>query len=282
MTLREVITEGSKILRSNEITDCEIDARLLLEYVFDVSRNELILYGDRNVDDVLCKRYFELIQKRTEHVPLQYLTGTQEFMGLEFLVNENVLIPRQDTECLVEEAMLVTEDGMQVLDMCTGSGCIIISLAKYKNEIDACGVDISEDALLLARKNAEGNQVDVEFVKSNLFENIETSRKFDIVVSNPPYIETSQIEMLMPEVRDYEPRLALDGDEDGLIFYRKITERVVDYLRPGGWLLYEIGCNQGDSVSKILEDKGFLEVSVVKDLAGLPRVVKGRLRCLTS
>ena len=215
----------------------------------------------------------------------------EENMGLEFMVNEAVLIPRQDTEILVEEALKNLHDGMRILDLCTGSGCILISLLYYSNQCSGVGIDISGEALRVARENAErlldgrkvlkeidGQVAEVfpaDFLKSDLTEAAEGD--FDMIVSNPPYIESKVIETLMPEVREHEPMLALDGSEDGLLFYRRIVGESRQVLKPGGMLLFEIGYNQGAAVKKLMEDAGYLEVQVVKDYAGLDRVVTGVL-----
>lgn len=196
-------------------------------------------------------------------------------MGLSFHVNSNVLIPRQDTETLVEEALKVVKPGMKVLDMCTGSGCIIISILKNVPEIEGLGVDISKQALIVAKENAGSNEVAVEFERSNLFEKI--TDKFDVIVSNPPYIPTDDILGLMPEVANFEPREALDGSADGLEFYRRIIKDSREHLKENGWILFEIGCDQGAAVSEMLDYAGFKEIRVIKDLARNDRVVIGRM-----
>jgi release factor glutamine methyltransferase len=231
----------------------------------------------------LEKQFYEMvIEKRASRIPLQHITGVQEFMGLEFRVNEHTLIPRQDTEILVEEVMRHLSDGMRIIDMCTGSGCILLSLLRYSNECEWVGIDISEEALIVARENAVRLGIDAEFLCGDLFEPLEkfesgktTDRLFDMIVSNPPYIETSVIPTLMPEVREHEPIAALDGKDDGLYFYRIIVDRSADYIRKGGYLFFEIGYNQGAAVSKIMSDAGFSQINVIKDYAGLDRVVMG-------
>ena len=215
-----------------------------------------------------------VIAKRAQRIPLQHITGEQEFMGLTFRVNEHTLIPRQDTEILVEEAMLYLHDGMRILDMCTGSGCILLSLLKYSNECEGVGVDISEQALAVARENATRLGLKAGFVQSDLFEQVQG--RFDMLVSNPPYIATKEIETLMPEVREHEPMQALDGMEDGLYFYRKIVEKSADYLYNGARLYFEIGYDQGEAVSTLMREKGYQDVKVIKDYAGLDRVVVGK------
>ena len=256
MTYRELYEKGKSALATAGIDEAELDARLLLEFVCGTDRNTLLVHGDRDVTPQEEADYIMLLHKRESRYPLQQLTGVQNFMGLDFCVNEHVLIPRQDTEILVEEVLQNLHDGMHILDMCTGSGCILISLLHYSNNCTGVGADISAEALEVAKQNAarllEGEirsipdmdgVHEIELIKSDLFENI--SGQFDIIVSNPPYIQTSVIDTLMPEVRDHEPRLALDGSEDGLLFYRKIVQESVIYLKQGGMLFFEIGYDQG-------------------------------------
>ena len=280
MKYRDLYSQGIETLSSENIPDAKVDARILLEYACKTDRNALFLRGDMEVKDEDEKTYLELLSKRIMHIPLQYLTGEQEFMGLTYKVNESVLIPRQDTECLVEIVLKHLHDGMRILDMCTGSGCILISLLHYSNDCEGVGVDLSEEALNVARDNAErlsnngiSDKMNVNFVHSDLFENIDGN--FDIIVSNPPYIKTEVIKGLMPEVREYEPMMALDGMEDGLYFYRKIISSAKEHLSRGGQLFFEIGYDQGQEVSDLMRKEGYTDVEVLKDLAGLDRVVYG-------
>lgn len=273
MTYRELQREGIQILRERGITDAAIDAQILLEHVIGLDRAHFLLREREECPDKECRRYRELIARRAEYVPVQHLTGVQEFMGYSFLVNEHVLIPRQDTELLVLEAERHLYPGARVLDLCTGSGCVIISLAK-RQSIEASASDISPEALKTARANAERLIADVTFVESDLFAHIRGT--YDCIVSNPPYIRSAQIPELMPEVRDHEPRLALDGQADGLFFYRRIVREAKDFLRAGGWLLFEIGFDQGEAVMELMRAQGYESVAVQKDLAGLDRVVGGR------
>lgn len=281
MTYRELYEEGKGALAAAEIGEADLDARLLLEFVCGTDRNTLLVYGDREVTVEEETAYRALLAGRADRIPLQQLTGMQNFMGLDFCVNEHVLIPRQDTEILVEEVLRNLHDGMRVLDMCTGSGCILISLLNYSNNCTGVGADISAEALEVAKENAgrllkkmsAELPAEIEFVQSDLFEHI--TGQFDVIVSNPPYIQTSVIDTLMPEVRDHEPRLALDGSEDGLLFYREIVGESNRYLKQGGMLFFEIGYNQGEAVSRLMEQAGFLEVQVIKDYGGLDRVVCG-------
>lgn len=281
MTYSELYCQGKDRLLSVGIAEADLDARLLLEYVCRTDRNELLAHGDRSVEQEKEAVYRELIDRRCARIPLQHLTGVQEFMGLEFAVNEQVLIPRQDTEVLVEEVLRNLYDGMRILDMCTGSGCILTSLLHYSNSCEGVGADISPAALAVAEENADrllGNRREngglrIEFIQSNLFEKI--TGKFDVIVSNPPYIRSGEIASLMPEVGEHEPTAALDGGEDGLFFYRKIVSESRAYLFGGGMLFFEIGYDQAQAVCGLMEDAGFTAVNVVKDYGGLDRVVYG-------
>lgn len=283
---RQVYEWGTEQLRHAGIAEAELDARLLLEYVCKTERNTLLVHGEREVSAEEYENYVNLIAERKTHKPLQYITGVQEFMGLEFSVDENVLIPRQDTEILVEEVMRHLHDGMRILDMCTGSGCILLSLLYYSNDCTGLGIDISGEALQVAQRNLNNvrklkNNINVTFLQSNLFEELlykeEYLEAFEIIVSNPPYIRSDVIETLMPEVKEYEPHLALDGTEDGLYFYRQIARQAGRYLSGGGALFFEIGYDQGNAVSKLMEEAGYIEIEVIKDFAGLDRVVRGTL-----
>lgn len=275
MQYRELYRMGKDRLMEAKIPEAELDARLLLEEVCGTDRNDLLVHGDREIAPEQSERYLDFIHRRQKHEPLQQITGYQEFMGLRFKVTPDVLIPRQDTETLVEEVMRYLHDGMHLLDMCTGSGCILLSLLKYSNDCEGTGCDISEKALKVAEENAEMLSLNASFVQSNLFENI--SGKYEFIVSNPPYIPTGVIPTLMEEVRDHEPVSALDGREDGLYFYREIVEKAGEYLYPGGMLFFEIGYDQAEKVSSLMREAGYQEVTVCKDLAGLDRVVYGTL-----
>lgn len=271
MTLREALIFGEKLLSQADIMDSKNDAWLLLSKANKMDRT---YYYTHLEDELLPEQWAEydnLLKKRAEHVPLQYIIGEQEFMGFPFHVNSSVLIPRQDTETLVEEALKLCKPGMKVLDMCTGSGCILISILKNVKDVEGTGVDISKQALNVAKENAKLNQVAATFERSDLFDQL--SEEYDMIVSNPPYIPSEEIHSLMPEVAHFEPLEALDGKEDGLFFYRKIIENGKRYLRPEGVLLFEIGFDQGADVKEMLESAGFVDVRVVKDLAANDRVV---------
>ena len=278
MTYRECYEKGSRILNEAGIEESTLDARLLLEAVCGTDRNDLLVHGEQPVEPEAEEKYFGWIGKRAGRIPLQQLTGEQDFMGLTFTVNENVLIPRQDTEILVEEVLKELHDGMRILDMCTGSGCILLSLLHYSNDCEGLGVDLSAEALEVAGRNVlkvltPEKAEHVHFLQSDLFEKVEG--KFEIIVSNPPYIASAEVDRLMPEVRDHEPRMALDGTEDGLEFYRRIIAEAGQYLVSSGMLFFEIGYDQGQVVSELMREHGYREVQVVQDYAGLDRVVYG-------
>lgn len=285
MTFEEMYRWGKDELRAGGVLEAELDARLLLEHACGIGRSDLLAHGDREADSRAQAAYESLVARRKERIPLQQLTGVQEFMGLEYVVDGQVLIPRQDTEILVEEVLRNLYDGMRVLDLCTGTGCILISLLHYSNDCEGLGTDISKAALAVAERNAErllgspeqnaqGRRGRISLRESDLFERVEGT--FDIIVSNPPYIPRDVIGTLMPEVRDHEPALALDGGEDGLSFYRRIVPQSMEYLGGGGMLFLEIGYDQAGAVRELMEDAGFLGIEVVKDYAGLDRVVHGR------
>ena len=280
MNYRECFEKGKGALADAGIEEAALDARLLLEHICGTDRNTLLVHGDRTVSPEEEKQYLDAVERRGRRIPLQQITGQQEFMGLPFWVNSNVLIPRQDTEVLVEEVLKHTHDGMQILDMCTGSGCILISILHYSNDCEGLGVDISSPALEVAEENAERllsgrTGVSARFLQSDLFEAVDG--KYDILVSNPPYIRSAVVDTLMPEVKDYEPRIALDGEEDGLVFYRRILSDCKKNLKKGGMLFFEIGYDQAEAVKGMMEQAGFLEVTVKKDFGGLDRVVFGTL-----
>ncbi len=293
MTYAKALAEATTRLTTAGIAEAKNDAWLLLEYVAGIDRNFYFMHSSDEIDLVVRKKYWECIAKREKRVPLQHITGETVFMGLPFKVNENVLCPRQDTETLVEEALSKIKElsfeknRISILDMCTGSGCIAISLCKLagdylkKNNSDVktdfSAVDLSENALEIARENKKINDADIEFIKSDLFTCFDGKKDvFDVIVSNPPYINSDVIPTLMPEVKDHEPKLALDGGVDGLVFYRDIVANSIRCLKNGGWLLFEIGYDQGQSVSSMMKNAGFIDVIVIKDLSGNDRVVRGQ------
>lgn len=274
LTLQTLYREGQIQLKDSGIEEYQLDAWYLLEYVTGISKASY--YGDpnRELSAAQAEEYRKCIEKRSERIPLQHITGVQEFMGHEFFVNEHVLIPRQDTEILVEHALDKVEDGKKVLDMCTGSGCILLSILK-RYQVQGTGADISSEALQVAERNRKHLALpQVEWLQSDLFEKIE--EKYDVIVSNPPYIQTGVIESLQEEVRLHDPYIALDGKEDGLYFYRRIIEDAKAYLEDGGWLLFEIGYDQTEPVTRLMEQAGYSEIHVKKDLSGLDRVAGAR------
>lgn len=274
MTLEKTLANGRQILAEAGIAEAALDAWYLLEYIGKFDRSYFYLHYQDEIEEEQLQEYLTLVKKRAERVPLQYITGEQEFMGLEFKVNSSVLIPRQDTEILVETVLGVLQPDMRVLDLCTGSGCILISLLHYAKEIVGVGSDVSKQALITAKENAKANEVEAEWVRSDLFANL--TGTFDVIVSNPPYIPTREIETLMPEVRDFEPVEALDGKEDGLFYYGKILAESGNFLNPGGYLIFEIGHDQGEAVSILMKQAGYDQIRVIRDLSGLNRVVCGR------
>lgn len=297
MTLREAYQRGEVLLTEAGITDARLDAWYLLEHVSGVSRAMYYTMPDKILTEVQEKQYIGFVEKRAQRIPLQHLTGTQEFMGLEFRVNEHVLIPRQDTETLVEEAIRFihkykekscgalagnicgkNEKIFRLLDMSTGSGCILLSILheirkEEKMRIQGTGTDVSEKALETARENAESLHIRADFLHSDLFDKVEGT--YQMIVSNPPYIRTDVIKTLQEEVRQHDPLLALDGKEDGLYFYREIVDKARRFLVSGGCLLFEIGADQGEAVQSMMCEAGYTHVAVKKDLAGLDRVVSG-------
>lgn len=281
MTWRQAIHWGKEALRHAEIPDFSWDAERLFEFVLQCDRTNVLVGGSRLLTEKEEKSYRALIARRAAHVPLQYIIGSQEFMGLSFRVNEAVLIPRQDTECLVELVLAqlpeirkaASADRIRVLDMCTGSGCIGVSLAKL-GDAEVTAVDISGKALAVARENSRLHDCQMDFIESDLFERVTGS--YHVIVSNPPYIKRDDIAGLMEEVRGFEPKLALDGGVDGLSFYRRMIGQAGKFLTHGGRLYFEIGWEQKEAVSEEMEKAGFLDVTAEKDLAGLNRVVYGR------
>ena len=274
MTFREACEYGQEQLKLAGVDDADLDAWYLLEFVTGIDR---AMYYMKMQDPISARQealYRAYIKTRASHIPLQHITGVQEFMGLEFCVNEHVLVPRQDTEVLVESVLEVLTPDMQILDMCTGSGCILLSLMKLGKAKYGVGVDVSKEALAVAEKNREKLGVTADLIESDLFEKV--TGRYDVIVSNPPYIRTAVIDKLKEEVKFHDPFLALDGKEDGLYFYRAILEKASVYLNDGGKLFFEIGYDQGESVKRLMKQAGFEEVTVKKDLAGLDRVVSGK------
>ena len=273
MIYREARQDFSLKLKNAGIEEAETEIWMIMESVLQIDRNYYLLHQTEEISEENIRKLSDLVSQREKRIPLQYLLGETEFMGLPFYVNSNVLIPRPDTETLVETAMRYITKPMSVLDMCTGSGAVAVSLAHYTN-VEVTAADLSGNALSVAKKNCERNQTKINLIESDLFANIEGS--YDMIVSNPPYIRSEEILFLMPEVKDHEPILALDGREDGLYFYKKIATLGYRYLKNNGFLIFEIGFDQGKEVSDCMRKAGYIEVEVIQDLAGLDRVVKGK------
>ena len=274
-SLKGLLTDGAKMLTQAGIDEAELDARYILEYITGLNSAQYFIHSEDIIEKNKAEEFFRLIERRSKRIPLSYVIGTRDFFGLTFKVDENVLIPEQETELLVEEVIKHSE-GKSVLDMCTGSGCIAISIALFGKPSKVAASDISEKALKVARENAKSLKAgEISFIQGDMFENV--TDKFDIIVSNPPYIETKVIDELMPEVRDYIPRLALDGDIDGLKFYRIISKEAVKKLNKNGRIFYEIGYNQSRAVASILLENGFTDVKIMKDYSGLDRIVMAKL-----
>lgn len=275
MKVRELKKIGIKKLEENNIEDCIYKVDKLLQYILNMSKIDLVINEEKNIDSKIENKYFVLINEIIEGKPLQYITNTQEFMKLNFYVNEDVLIPQPDTEILVEKTLDVAREDnkLSILDLCTGSGAIAISIKKYKNNAKVYASDISKKALEIAKLNAKNNDTDIIFIESDMFQNI-NNKKFDIIVSNPPYIETKEIENLPKDVQN-EPAIALNGGEDGLKFYKIIRDEAYKYLNKNGKILLEIGYNQKDIVEKLFSDnKYYKNIESYKDLSNIDRIIK--------
>ena len=272
LELKEAINIATEQLKRAGVVNAENDAKDLYCYMAGIDRTRLMLYWQGVLQDNQIDQFFSLIEKRAARIPLQHILGETEFMGLRFKVNENVLIPRQDTETVVEEALKYAK--LDALDLCTGSGCIAISLAKL-GKCHVVATDISKEALLIAEANAKLNDVRVKFIESDMFSKL-GHKKFDLIVSNPPYIPTIAIPLLDPEVKDHDPRIALDGGREGTDFYKIIAKEAKDHLKKGGTLVLEIGYDQGMLVKEMLENSGYTDIYIKKDLAGNDRVIVAR------
>ena len=282
---KALITEAAGLLVKicEREREASLEARLLLEHVCGTALSTMLLEPDRIVSANEVEKYHELILRRYGREPLAYIVGAADFMGLTFGVSSDVLIPEQDTENLVEEIMKETTGGERILDLCTGSGCILLSLLHYSSGSTGVGTDISEKALRVARDNAErlGLTHRAEWRQGDLFGALKEGESFDLIVSNPPYIQSSVIPGLAPEVKDHEPLLSLDGGEDGLDFYRRIIPGALEHLERGGMLFLEIGYDQAEAVALLMRESGYYDVRVMKDYGGNDRVVRG-LRSFTD
>lgn len=276
-TILKVLDWTKGYLADKGVENARLEAEWLLCEVLGLERMGLYLNFDKPLSEAELALFRGMVARRARREPLQYILGTQEFMGMEFEVSPAVLIPRHDTEALVEEAVRCGGEARKILDIGVGSGCIAVSLARRLPDAEVCGVDKSTEALAIARRNAEKNGVTVTFREGSLFEPF-AGERFDLIVSNPPYIPTGDLSGLQPEVRDFEPAGALDGGPDGLAFYRVIIPAAPEYLTPGGWLLVEVGAGQAKAVRGLFEETGRLgELFTTKDQAGIERVVGGRL-----
>lgn len=270
MTYTGLMKEAENKLRDAGFPEARTDVRTLMMYVCGMDFVDLLRDGGLQVPTDVERRFYATLEKRLRHVPVQYITGEQDFCGLTFSVRQGVLIPRPETELLAEAVFRIAE-GKRVLDLCTGSGCIAVTVAKLGKPGFVAASDYSEEALAIARENALQADADVTFYCGDLFEAVEG--RYDIIVSNPPYIKSEVVETLMPEVREYEPRMALDGRADGLYFYRRICKEAKNYLMPQGRLMFEIGHDQGNEVTELLSEEGYSGIEVRKDYAGLDRMV---------
>jgi release factor glutamine methyltransferase len=272
-----ILKDAKEKLKANGIDDRE--ARLLLSYAMNIDSAELVKFT--SINEETLEKFNDALDKRCNHVPFAYITGHKEFMKLDFVVNDSVLIPRPETEFLVQKAIDICEEkfkdnlNLNILDLCTGSGCVAISIKNGVPNANVFASDISEDALSVARQNAYLNNMYVSFIKSDLFESINKGLRFDVIVSNPPYIKSSEIDSLEIDVKDNEPLIALDGGEDGLNFYRTIANHAKSFLNKGGVLLFEIGFDEKGSVIEILKENGFKDIDSIKDYSQNDRVVFG-------
>ena len=281
MIIKEVLKTAIEKLKNKNIEDASMKVKMILSDTLNKEKEYLLVHDQDELDEDILKVFDERLNKLISGKPIQYILNKQDFMGLHFYVDENVLIPQPDTENLVEEVIKISKtlkmskEQLKVLDMCTGSGAIAVSLSKYVDKALIYASDISINALDVAKKNAKSNSLDITFIHSDLFNDIEISNQFDIIVSNPPYIETEVIKSLSKEVQE-EPIIALDGGKDGLDFYREIIKCAKEYLIKDGYLVLEIGYDQKDSVIKLLQDNDYKNIYSKKDLSGNDRVVVGQ------
>ena len=281
MTIKELINKGILVLKKNNVEYPKLKSTLLMEYILDKSRQYIIVNDEKEVTENEENRYLFALEQLSKGSPVEYIIHKKEFMKLNFFVDENVLIPRQDTEILVEEVIGIAQkiNAKKILDLCTGSGAIAISLAKYLPQSEITAIDISKEALKIANKNANINEVQnqIKFINSDMFEQLQ-NEKFDIIVSNPPYIKRTVIEDLDEEVKK-EPHIALDGGEDGLYFYKKIVKQSNKYLKKDGYLCLEIGFDQKKEVIELIEDEKIFENTYSKkDLYNNDRIVITKLK----
>lgn len=280
MKIKEALKKANQILIQNNIDEVFLKSRILLAHILNVEKEYLIIHDDEVLLSLQENEFFEKVNNLCSGVPIQYLTNSQEFMGVNFYVDKNVLIPQPDTEILVENVISIIKNlqkscqkEITVLDLCTGSGIIGVCLKKYLQNVNVLSSDISSNALEIAKKNANLQNVKIDFIKSDLFENID--EKFDVIVSNPPYIKTDKINELSKEVKN-EPRLALDGGQDGLDFYRRIIKESTNFFRKTGYLALEIGYDQKEAVENLFKNFKYKEIKIFKDLSDIERVIIGK------
>ncbi len=278
MKLRTAVEAGRDLLKNAGIEDAAFDARFIMEHALGIEHEQFFMASFQDLDPACFKPFFEGIRQRCDHVPLQHIVGSICFMGLDIHTDGRALIPRQETELLAERAVKYSEeqpDRLTTLDLCTGSGCIAIALARLGNFASVTASELSDEALELAAENIRACDAEVELVKSDMFSSLD-GRRFDVIVSNPPYIRRDEIAGLMEEVRAHDPLMALDGGADGLDYYRIIAAQAGEHLNENGLLLLEIGSEQGEDVKRLLEAEGFTDIEIHKDYAWLDRIVSAR------
>lgn len=275
MEIKEALIEGRKYLKDLEYTDPIYETRRILSFLLNKDLSYLVAHDSELLDSTLEERYFEILDKRKNGMPIQYILGEEDFYGRSFKVIKDVLIPRQDTEISVETLLKIIKNNKinNMLEIGCGTGIVSISV-DLETKVNVTAVDISQRAIENTKINKEKLGSRIKILKSDLFSNV--TEKFDLIYSNPPYIKSDEIEKLQVEVRKHEPRLALDGGEDGLYFYKKIIEKAPEYLNDRGYLVFEIGHDEAKDICALMEDKFYVEV--IKDLSKLDRVVVGQLR----
>ena len=278
MVIEEAVRFGKACLEEAQVPDAKTDVFMLLEAAAGFSRAYCFAHPEEELTKDAAHAFEADLARRAGREPLQYIIGTCEFYGLSFRVDPRVLIPRQDTEILVEETLRVLPQKGAVLDLCTGSGAVCVAIKHTRPDAQVSAADISEDALLLARENSRENGCGIHFFQSDLFEHVEPGRRFDVICANPPYVTEQEYENLMPEVKAFEPPLALLAGADGLSVYLRLIARAPEYVTPSGCLLVEIGCEQAEAVSALFQEAGFQDIRVIRDLAGLDRVVRGTIK----
>lgn len=275
MTIRETLLEGIKFLKDLEYTNPIYESRKILAELLEKDLSYLIAHDDEKLNKLIEDKYFNILEKRREGYPLQYILACEDFYGRKFDVLEDVLIPRQDTELSIEVLLDIIKNNKinNMLEIGCGTGIVSITI-DLESDIDVTGLDISPQAIKNTTINKNKFNSNIKIIESDLFDKV--NDKFDIIYSNPPYIKTKEIENLQVEVREHEPRLALDGGEDGLVFYRKIVKESIEYLKENGFLVFEIGYDEGNEVLQLMKDK--FNVRIYKDLNNFDRVVVGRLK----